>query len=547
MIGLGLSINTANRTLATQVSAIFRGNGYDGFMYDVNDISTLNQVSTGTTPVSAVTQPIGLMLDKHLGLQLGSELVTNGGFSTDTAWTKNAAATISGGKLNTGAIAGVASIATQAATFVVGKTYEITFTIEAIVGNASFFVGGVTGTLQTSPGTYTEKIVATTANSSIAINSRGVGITSGTFDNISVKLLDGNHALQATAAARPTWTNRVNLLTYSEDFSNATWASFAGGAGGAAVKTPNYGLAPDGTSTACRVQVALNGGTASTDYSALNSNANVAVIPYTNSWYVKTTDGTTKAVTLRIAGAGAGDVVTVTGEWQRLSTSYAPGSINSSSMAIGLRGGIGCSDSADILIWHPQLEYGTTATRYQRVTTATDFDTAGFPYYANFDIVDDSLSCATGGGGSAGFFFCVALKPTGGAGTLRTLFSDAGTNTGYKVQIDANNKLSLSVGDNTAYTTKVSTATVDVNTTYLLTVWDDGTNLNVQINAAAAETAARPVVVAGTAGYTLFKDNGAASSFAKGDEYRMIYVKNSGLTAAQRSAIQAWVKAGAGL
>jgi hypothetical protein len=137
--------------------------------------------------------------------------------------------------------------------------------------------------------------------------------------------------------------------------------------------------------------------------------------------------------------------------------------------------------------------------------------------------------------------------PTGGAGTVRTLWADNGTNTGYKVQLDAANKLSFSAGNNTAFTTKASTATVDVGTTYLLTVWDDGTNLNVQINSAAAETVARPVVVAGTAGFTRFKDNGAASSFFIGYDYAEVDWKDTAGTAAERAAVQAYVKSQAGI
>lgn len=392
MIGLGISINTANRTLATQVSAIFRGNGYNGFMYDVNDISTLNQVSTGTTPVTAVTQPIGLMLDKHLGMQLGPELVTNGNFTVDAAgWTpSNSTLTAVGGKLVITATAnGIAARATKTIPAVVGQTYKLVFKSRKPSGTTpaigAFISGGAASTYSFGA-TEIEKtviFVAPTNPITLILEISGTGIVIGDtceFDDVSIKLINGNHPLQATAAARPTW------------------------------------------------QVDANG-------------------------------------------------------------------------------------------YH----------------------------YAQFLGTDDSMSCASGGGGSTGFLFCAALKPTGGAGTLRTIYSDTGTNTGYKVQLDANNKLSFSAGDGVGYTTKVSTATVDVDTTYLLTCWDDGTNLNVQINSAAAETVARPVVVAGTAGYTLFKDNGAASSFAILDFYRADGIKNWAGTAAQLATIQSWVKAGAGL
>lgn len=47
-----------------------------GFWYDPSDLSTLFQDATGTTPVTAVGQPVGLMLDKSRGLLRGGEMRT---------------------------------------------------------------------------------------------------------------------------------------------------------------------------------------------------------------------------------------------------------------------------------------------------------------------------------------------------------------------------------------------------------------------------------------------------------------------------------------
>ena len=46
-------------------------NGEQGVWYDPSDLTTLFQDSAGTTPVTAVEQPVGLMLDKSKGLVLG--------------------------------------------------------------------------------------------------------------------------------------------------------------------------------------------------------------------------------------------------------------------------------------------------------------------------------------------------------------------------------------------------------------------------------------------------------------------------------------------
>src|SRR5574343_113875 len=51
-------------------------NGEQGFTRTPDDLSTMYQDSAGTTPVTAVGQPVGLVLDKSKGLDLSSELLT---------------------------------------------------------------------------------------------------------------------------------------------------------------------------------------------------------------------------------------------------------------------------------------------------------------------------------------------------------------------------------------------------------------------------------------------------------------------------------------
>ncbi|MFA6064053.1 MAG: LamG-like jellyroll fold domain-containing protein [Gallionella sp.] len=160
-------------------------------------------------------------------------------------------------------------------------------------------------------------------------------------------------------------------------------------------------------------------------------------------------------------------------------------------------------------------------------------DANGLPYVALLG-TDDNMTSATGGGGSAGFFFCAAIRPTGGNGTIRRIFDDKGTNTGYRLNINTANELAFGASNGAAETLISSAATVAVGTSYVLAAWDDGTNLNVQINNGAVASIARPVVVAGTAGFTIGKVNGAAGGYLIADVYHMCYAKNTGLTASQR-------------
>ena len=176
---------------------------------------------------------------------------------------------------------------------------------------------------------------------------------------------------------------------------------------------------------------------------------------------------------------------------------------------------------------------------YQRVNTATDYDAdpSKFPAYLRVDGVDDSLASSTGGGGTTGFFFSAAISPQGSAGTARTLFSDAGTNTGYIVRLNTSNQLELSAGNGTTYTTIATAGTLAVGSTDIVQAWDDGTNLNVKIGNGATASIARPTVSAGTAGYTMGQDNGASTGYFNGRAYSTIYRKDSGLTQVQREAV----------
>jgi hypothetical protein len=163
------------------------------------------------------------------------------------------------------------------------------------------------------------------------------------------------------------------------------------------------------------------------------------------------------------------------------------------------------------------------------------------------DGFDDSLTCATGGGGTAGILLSLPLTVNGGAGTARTIWSDAGTNTGYRLRINASNQLELSAGNGVAFTTIATVATLPVGETHVVTAWDDGSTLNVQIDNGTVASVARPAVSAGTAGFTLLKDNGAATSFLSSDFHQAVYVKNSAKTSAERAMLKRFNGGKAGL
>jgi hypothetical protein len=126
--------------------------------------------------------------------ELGSELVTNGNFDTDSDWSKGAGATISNGRGN---IIGDGSSFTnlsQSNVFTVGKLYKVTLDAVINSGLGLKVQDGSTnenfGVITTS-GTYT--FYGKANNSTLTIGRRTGGTAFNSYiDNVSVKQVDPN-------------------------------------------------------------------------------------------------------------------------------------------------------------------------------------------------------------------------------------------------------------------------------------------------------------------------------------------------------------------
>ena len=99
--GFGFGLPRAplrGQPLVAVIRSLF-ANNEPGVWYDPSDFGTIFQDAAGTTPVTAVEQPVGLMLDKSKGLVRGAELVTNGTFDTDlSGWASTASWAWNAGK-----------------------------------------------------------------------------------------------------------------------------------------------------------------------------------------------------------------------------------------------------------------------------------------------------------------------------------------------------------------------------------------------------------------------------------------------------------------
>jgi hypothetical protein len=313
---------------------VFR-TGAQGVWYDPSDFSTLFQDAAGTIPVTAVEQPVGLMLDKSKGLVLGAELVTNGTFDADiSGWTarRSAVITHSLGRIRVTNAGGVASGgADQPIACVIGKSYRLTLQIaDASIGTLAFIRVGDKNmatalvpdfrvSIQQRPvGIYSVVFTATQTEHFVFLQiDGGVGGAWVEFDNVSVRELAGNHAIQATATSRPILRARYNLLTATETLATQSTTTVA----------TTHRLLFSGAGT-----ITLSG-TATGTYTAGTHN-------------ITCTSGT---LTLTVSG-------TVT--------------------------------RADLRPTNDAL----TQPNYQRVTTSTNYDTVGFMPYLETDGVDDWMS-----------------------------------------------------------------------------------------------------------------------------------------------------------
>ena len=172
---------------------------------------------------------------------------------------------------------------------------------------------------------------------------------------------DGSGDLSVTRATTATRVNSAglvelvpyNLLEQSNSFNGSPWAAVA-------TRTPNAAIAPDGTMTATRIQLASGG------ISYLYQG-----VPFSSG--AKTISCYIKGATAQTIGFNDGNAVTnsinITTEWQRYTFTY---NTNSGGMGIQFDNYFGVSPSQqakDFYIWGAQLVEGSTAKDYQKTET----------------------------------------------------------------------------------------------------------------------------------------------------------------------------------
>ena len=325
-----LSIAISNVLATWNPLFLYRGTGIGGCWLDPSDMSTMFQDAAGTTPVTAMEQPVGLWLDKSKGLELGPELVSNGDFNNGTAgWSPEVGAilNVSNGVMTVTSDSGGFDAAAQTVNTTANTYYEVV---------CNKLVGGATAGKLRVYSSSGKELARAAYTSSVAQKLRLVFLADtatvivqmfvdtvnsfASFDNISVREIKGNHATQSVTASRPVVSARYNVLL--------------------------------GTDSPVTQSVTASG------------------VPAVLSFYG------TGSVTL--SGAYTG-VLNGTGADNRVSLNFTP---SAASLTLTISGSV-----TKIM-----LHRGSSLLPYQRVNTATDYDTVGFKKYLKFDGVDDYLN-----------------------------------------------------------------------------------------------------------------------------------------------------------
>jgi hypothetical protein len=208
------------------------------------------------------------------------------------------------------------------------------------------------------------------------LNSASLVVTPNGYKEGTLYSVIPNTSLGDMTVVRATTATRVNsaglielvpynLLQYSEQFDNAYWQKLNGGIGLIPTVTANTATAPDGTLTADRIQLSLNGGTSGSVISYINTS--VSTTAATFSIYAKSN---TTPCTIYFRSGLTVTTINITTEWQRFEL-YSSGAITVAQFGLrgGSYGGAVNSNTADISVWGAQLVEGTLPKDYLRTET----------------------------------------------------------------------------------------------------------------------------------------------------------------------------------
>ncbi len=346
--------------------------------------------SNGVAPAVYPGDQVGLVIDSSRGglENLGSDLVSNGTFATDTVWSKGANWTIgSGVATKTG---GAANNLTQTISSTAGLWYRITMDVTRTAGELTVSLGtsGTTRVINAS-GSYTFFILAGSSTQTLTL--AGDSAFAGTVDNVTARLVPGNHAYQTNGSHRPALARtpdggRRNLQNYSEQVNNWTTPIRV-------TVTQNATTDFEGNATADLAVVNstnVNGGVLIPYNTAGTGNHTISVdFKYSNSRWAMLRIGTLPRAwfdiqngvvgTMSGAGAVSRSITSLGNGWYRCSFTADPA--GSTTWYVYPSTDADATDAGTLnngsFVTRSQIETGSSATAYQRVGLTSDVTESG--------------------------------------------------------------------------------------------------------------------------------------------------------------------------
>jgi hypothetical protein len=532
--------------------------GEQGAWYDPSDFSTMFQDSVGTTPVTAVEQPVGLILDKR-----GSLVSYNPATMTISSYDGGGATTIVRNSANLTFTSAASGDGIRFNAITTADNYSVIEFIASGSGSLLVYAGGTPLTV-TLTGTPTAYRAATQPNLAAftIFRSNSAGLSASITIN-SVYAIRGNHASQSTSASRPVLSARVNLLTYSEQFDNAAWTKpglLAFGSGSVA----NATAAPDGTITAdllvpnttltnhaTYVLSALSAGVAYTAsvYAKVGGYDKVVISDWNEATRVATFDLTN--VTATLSGSGAtvtlsNAIITSVGNgWYRCSVQITKSTTGQLAYFINSAATYAGDGTSGIYIWGADLRVtndGVGIPAYQRIAAATDYDTSGFPLYLKFDGTDDTLL----GSAVSDFISASAYEACVGARFNAVTTNNVNSWLNQSLVADSAGYVGIGMARSTGVvgafnfdaTQDEITVAMTPPATIVLQQRHSGGNLTVSTNQGAEVSTASGNTAALTGVLQLLKAFG--SVFTNGRLYGVI-IRNTAFTTAERANVLTWM------
>ncbi len=310
--------------------------------------------------------------------EYGNELVTNGGFDTDSDWTKGGGATISSGKANIVGDGSTYVYIQQNAVFTTGVKYRVSADVTINSGLGLKFQDGATNEnigFATSSGTYVFEFTAG-SNTSLVIARRTAGTAfDSSVDNVSVKEIttesgDFTFSRGSNLTATRVDSNgliekgRENLLLQSNSF-DTTWVTT-----NASVTSGQSGY--DGSSDAWELTKSAAGGRVVQSVSTSGVNtysvyAKAGTLDWISLWnnlgtsYFDLANGT-KGSTSSSTTIGS-EIESVGNGWYRCSLIFNTSISDVRIYATDTNGSL-TSTLGNIYIQDAQLELGLVATEY---------------------------------------------------------------------------------------------------------------------------------------------------------------------------------------